>query len=315
MTIGLIFAILAPVTASRSIAHPAAAFRLIPGRPVEAELRRVAIVQLRTAHRAVTDRKASLDDRIHQARKRIKRLRGLLRLVRGAFPDFRAENRALRDAARLLSGLRDHTVRIDIAARLGTQLGADRIEPLLVQLAHRRDRAWRAPDTHDRLARFAEAMASARARVPAWRLDRPGFEALAPGLRATYSTARTAMATAKSAGTAVALHDWRKQVKYVWFHSHLAHHAAPDLIKPWERRADVLGDQLGDHHDLWILHATLPVAPLEADTKTALTRLIEHRLDELEQRAFADAGYLFAESPAAFVARLGRWWRLASSTS
>src|ERR1700761_6944167 len=98
------------------------------GEPVEAAFRAIALSQL---DEALSDLdKGDSDGRsvVHEARRRCKKLRGLLRLVRPALPDFATENAAVRDAAALLSHLRDaevlqHTV-ADLAkttksARLG----------------------------------------------------------------------------------------------------------------------------------------------------------------------------------------------------
>ena len=80
------------------------------GEPPETAFRAIAIDQLDEtladldrpdrAHRSV----------VHEARRRCKKLRGLLRLVRPGFADFDRENTAIRDAAALLSHLRDSEV-------------------------------------------------------------------------------------------------------------------------------------------------------------------------------------------------------------
>ena len=50
---------------------------------------------------------------VHSLRKSCKKLRGLIRLVRPVFDDYRAENAAFRDAGRELSFLRDAGVLIE----------------------------------------------------------------------------------------------------------------------------------------------------------------------------------------------------------
>ena len=64
--------------------------------------RRVAREQLSKAIREIEDRTLDTDSTVHQVRKRIKKLRGLLRIVRpGLGKVYKRENDSLRDAARL----------------------------------------------------------------------------------------------------------------------------------------------------------------------------------------------------------------------
>ncbi len=72
-----------------------------------------------TALAALRAHKAS-DERIHQARKQLKRARANLRLLRDAIGKraYARENAALRDAARPLSGVRDAMVLIQTLDRL-----------------------------------------------------------------------------------------------------------------------------------------------------------------------------------------------------
>jgi hypothetical protein len=78
-------------------------YALDPTRSVPREVRGVAIRQLTNAVDGLTGQtELSQDEAAHDARKRCKKLRALLRLVRAELPAkvYRAENDALRDAAR-----------------------------------------------------------------------------------------------------------------------------------------------------------------------------------------------------------------------
>ncbi|HEX6986240.1 MAG TPA: CHAD domain-containing protein, partial [Planctomycetaceae bacterium] len=72
---------------------------------------RAAREEAEKALAAVTGGGRPADERIHDARTRCKKLRGLLRLVRPHLGDlYREENARLRDAARPLSAVRDAAV-------------------------------------------------------------------------------------------------------------------------------------------------------------------------------------------------------------
>ena len=77
------------------------------GDPPETAFRAIALDQLGEALSDLDRPDSSGRPAVHEGRRRTKKLRGLLRLVRAGFADFGRENRALRDAAALLSHLRD----------------------------------------------------------------------------------------------------------------------------------------------------------------------------------------------------------------
>ncbi len=84
------------------------AYRIKKGdKSVQAGLRRIADEQIGRALGEIDDDDLDFAEKVHQVRKRCKKLRGLIRLVRPAFDDYSAENGAFRDAAQMLSGVRD----------------------------------------------------------------------------------------------------------------------------------------------------------------------------------------------------------------
>ena len=84
-------------------------YRLHPGRPIQDEVRRIADRQLEEAIaglRTVGDPES--DDDVHAARRHIKKIRALLRLVRPALGDrYDSVNRRLRTVNRLLAPVAD----------------------------------------------------------------------------------------------------------------------------------------------------------------------------------------------------------------
>jgi hypothetical protein len=85
-------------------------YRIRPDRPLDDEVQRVAAHQLGKAMAVLTDRPQGLHEAVHAARKNIKRVRGLYRLIAPRAREFQQqENDRLRDMARTLSGVRDAT--------------------------------------------------------------------------------------------------------------------------------------------------------------------------------------------------------------
>lgn len=96
------------------------AFRLTQHTPLAEDLRRRADTELGAAIDRLLDHASPPGPRVHAARKAIKRVRALLRLVRAGLPPqrFRAHNLALGDAARGLSATRDAAVALATFDRL-----------------------------------------------------------------------------------------------------------------------------------------------------------------------------------------------------
>jgi CHAD domain-containing protein len=278
---------------------------------VEAGLRRIAGEQLTKALGSLDDGDA-LHEGVHDARKRIKKLRGLLRLVRPGFKGYAAENAALRDAARTLSGLRDHAAMLETLERLSARYadGIDRRRtvPLRRALEARRDEAAAAPDLGARIDAFRAVLRETRDRAKGWRLKADGWEALGPGLALTYGRGRAAMAEAHRTGRGEDYHEFRKRVKYHGYHARLLAPVWPPLMAPYAALLDDLGEALGEQHDLVTFAPIVAEADLAAEVRAGLEELIAEERLRLEARALVVGARVFAEKPGAMARRMGVWW-------
>jgi CHAD domain-containing protein len=279
-------------------------------------VRRIADEQIGRALRDLDDPELSAAQKVHQLRKRCKKLRGLIRLVRPGFEEvYRHENAWFRDTARPLSRVRDSKSVIDAFDGLMKQLG-DRedfavFEPIRLELSARRDRMKDdAIDLPERLAAARERMRQAGDRVADWGgdLDR---KALAAGLAKTYGRCRQALRQAERSSTPEALHEWRKRVKYHWYHTRLMERAWSPLLSAAGEVGKDIADLLGDDHDLAVLQTTLK-NDLEAfggpPLVESLSGLIDRRRRKLEQHAIRSGRRLFCEKPKRFTARWMHYW-------
>jgi CHAD domain-containing protein len=247
---------------------------------------------------------------VHSARKDMKKLRALLRLVRGEIGDevYRREAAVFRDAGRELSGVRDADVMI---ATLGSlELPPDEVGALRQALEAHKIRT--AAGGRSQAATGAvEMLNEARPRVADWPLEADGFEALENGLRRIYRQGRRNMRAARKHPTAENLHEWRKRAKDLWYHLVLLEEAWPPVMTSLADEAHELADRLGDDHDLAVLlewakeHAS--AAPIEAE--------VERRRSRLKAEAFTYGERLYADKPGVFVRRIGRWWEASARTA
>ncbi|PQA89187.1 CHAD domain-containing protein [Hyphococcus luteus] len=281
-------------------------------KPFEKGLRRIACSQIDKALEELGTRERA--EAIHQVRKRCKKLRGLIRLVRPGFPAYAKENAAFRDAARLLSDARDRTAMIEafdrIAGHFEDKLEADALAPIRRQLEDRRD------DLDDdavgeNLTRFRAAMLAARKRAEGWTIECAGADAVEGGVEKTYARAVKAMAEAEDKRTGEALHDWRKRVKYHWYHARLLKRAWPPLMEAEADAADALSDILGDHHDIVVFEEKIENGALKADGAAGdlFRGLLKARREALEAKAFDMGAALCAEKPKALAKRWIAYWR------
>jgi CHAD domain-containing protein len=300
------------------------AFRLKEGEPVPEGIRRIAGGRIDDALDELRGKSDSgPEEAVHEARKDMKKLRALLRLVRGEIGEktYRRENDCFRDAARELAGVRDADVMLatltGLEERYQADLPADAAGGLRQALeAHR---VSTAAGTRGQASEAAiEMLKQARARVPDWPLERDGFDAVEDGLRRIYRRGRRDWRAADKEPSTEHLHEWRKRVKDLWYHCSILQETWKPVMKALADEAHELSDRLGDDHDLAVLlawaheHAT----SLDGmDRVHAFEAVVRSRREELQAEAFAYGARLYADKPGVFAERMERWWRASAGTA
>lgn len=292
------------------------AYQFRRGESVEQGVHRIACEQIDKA----IDEAQNMEDReeaVHQVRKRCKKLRGLIRLVRPVFDGYAGENAAFRDAARDLSDLRDMTAIIEtfdeLVEHFADEIDDQAMRDVRQSLSRQRGDGFAMTRRIDeRLTRFVEQMHDARRRCEDWKLKDSDFDAIRGGLTRTYKRGRKAMDAAYDAPTAEAFHEWRKRVKYHWYHLRLLRRVWRPVTKGYRKQASELADLLGDDHDLAVLIAMGQTdaeafgGAMHAEVVLALAR---RRRTELEQQARPLGRKLYCETPKALGRRHEAWWQ------
>jgi CHAD domain-containing protein len=327
-------------------------FALLGDERVGEGLRRMALGQLELAIDSLDGRDTSLSpqERVHEARKALKRLRALLRLVKDEIGEqaYSRESAVVRSAGKRLSQARDAEVLLhtldDLVERQPKALGRRRgVQRLRARLAHEcegaAELALSESTAHPGLQEDLSAM---RGRVAAWELAEPGgIEAIEPALERLYRSGRQRMRRAERAGGPGGrrLHEWRKRVKDLRYAAEMLQRkqepagkrlrdrvgAEPDkrerkrakkakakFIAQAARRADDLGELLGQEHDLMVLaqrvraeaKATRASGAPGPGTRKALLKAIAKRRRRLRKRALRDGARLYQRKPKSFVCRV-----------
>ena len=286
---------------------------------VETALKRIAREQIDRALEETADPTMDRHDAVHQSRKRCKKIRALLRLVRPVFEgSYAEENVWYRDAARELAWVRDAQSVLDthlaLVARYRHHLDRQAAAQVSVWLTERRDRAAEDGQTlTDAIDRLRERLVDGRGRIWSWSLRRHDFRAVEGGLVKTYSRGRRAMAAAYRCPTTENFHEWRKCVKYHWYHLRLLQKLHPPLLKAQRDQAGRLGELLGQEHDLALLRQLLADAgdaALDPGAAQALMALAERQRERLRRQARGPGALLYCEKPKRLAARIGCYWDL-----
>jgi CHAD domain-containing protein len=336
-------------------------FALLEGERLGAGLRRIALGQLDIAIEMLegSDRELSPEQRVHEARKALKRLRALLRLVQDELGDaaYEREHELLRRCGTQLAKARDAEVLLatldGLIERKPKQLGARcGVQRLRARLQSERDGAAAAAlansATHAGVLGDLRAM---RVRVSTWELaDESGIEAIEPALTRLYSKGRARMRRAKRARGDRArgrkLHEWRKRVKDLRYAAEVLERAEAEkrsgkrsakkaskgergtgkrggrarkqaragaaFLHDLAKRADDLGELLGEEHDLAVLAERVRAEAKRDDrsgaprsgARKALLKAIARRRKRLRKRALRDGKRLYARKPKQLLRRV-----------
>jgi CHAD domain-containing protein len=256
---------------------------------------------------------------IHCARKDIKKVRAVMRMVRTKLrkKDFDRINDLLREAAEHLAAPRDAYVRTVTLKRLSRhfkgQLAPDALRHIRAELRARCDKEMK---------RFAKAEAAKTAERIRRRVAREwnglkvsgkGWKTLCPGVEAAYLRGQDAFQSVSRDSSPENFHHWRKRAKDLWYQITMLRRLWPEQMEAIAHELETLSERLGDDHDLDVLRQSVEeefgdeANPREVAT---LNALIEQRQRELRTAALALGARFYAEKPSAFCGRLANYWQV-----
>ena len=281
-----------------------ASLRLQREKPLAKEIRRVARAQIDAACRILASDEEPRHA-VHEARKALKKIRAILRLVAPEFgrKPYRVEKRLFQDAARLLAPLRDAEARVkslDALLQLGKLEPGDfsKVRETLEAVAERLAREANLPKS-----RAVEILGLARRRVRRWPLGELEWKDLVKEIRRAYRKGRTCLELYQQEQTAETFHAWRKRVKELWYHLRIVEDLLPEAVAKQIDLFGEIGEIAGNARDLAMLRETLSAR--KADVETALLiGEIDVRLPELQQAATERGVRLYADKPGVFAKRL-----------
>jgi CHAD domain-containing protein len=292
-------------------------YHLRPGERVPAGVKRIAREEIESAVRHLSGKgEADRDEAIHEARKNVKKVRGVLRLMRPELGEiYGRENPFFRDVGLRLSQFRDGGAMIEafdgLREKYRGELGRGRLASIRHGLMARKEQAEKQGSIEEVLHGTAAVLRERAKRVAQWPLAADGFEAIAPGLEATFRRGQKALARARKHPLPENYHEWRKRAKDHWYQVRLLEGVWDGTMPAYERRLKDLETWLGEDHNLVVLQEKAMAEPgfYGRQPEIALfVKLIGKYHKELRGNALALGERIYDEKPRQFTRRMRRMW-------
>jgi CHAD domain-containing protein len=264
------------------------------------------------------------DEAIHDARKSLKKLRSLLRLIRPALSksDYKQQNERFRDAGLPLTQARDLKILIESFDGVVKECVPEGDPPpslvelrttVLAELFREHEQL----QSDGELDSIASHLKEARDDVRKWSRVPDRWRTLSRGLKATYMRVLEARDAVENDSTVEKCHEWRKQVRYLRYGLGLVRFLNPDRLKALVEEIDRVNKLLGSSRDLTLLKKRLSeevAVSSDGALNERLNAVIDRRRDEVTTEACRLAGELFAADPEEFVSGLKADWKAIRST-
>ncbi|MGA2737120.1 MAG: CHAD domain-containing protein [Bryobacteraceae bacterium] len=300
------------------------AYRLKLGERVPQGIRRIVREEIEAAARQLSGKgETDRDEAIHEARKNVKKIRGVLRLVRPELREiYGLENSHFRGIGQQLSHFRDAGAVIETFDALRRKHHGE-MDGQVLSIVRRRLKARKTQtEKHANIGEVLEGLAAtlrqSMERVGTWPLSTDGFAGIAPGLEATFRRGQRALARARKHSSPESYHEWRKRVKDHWYHVRLLEAFWDGAMPAYERRLKDLETWLGEDHNLVVLQETVMADPGfygdEADIGR-LVRLIGEYHHELRDDALKLGERIYADKPRKFSGKMRHMWDNAQDKS
>lgn len=292
-------------------------YRLKPGRPAAAELRRIVRKQLDLAATELTTADRRPDPQsVHEARRHIKKARAALRLV--TTRKAKKRNRKLQRVAALLAPIADGEAVLRAFSEL-SQSRAAGIAPATADAVRRHltdslAAVDRQAATEKALERAAGRLERERRRTNRLPFDGDEFALVAPGFEQTVRRSSRAMEKALAKPTISRYHTWRRRAKDHWLQVRLLDARCHGRLARDAERLAQLDVALGACHDLAMLAMRLEGnTTLARPDLAAVLRLVRRERQRQRREAAALGAVIYRETPQETAERADRAWRTASS--
>ena len=249
---------------------------------------------------------------IHKARLQFKRFRALVRMAR--FGLEKEESRRLahffRDQGRALSSLRDLEVMLESIKPFIKAIPLGEEHTLLTRFRarlldqqkklHKKEKEAQARrEVIHRLTRMQEE-------IPSWKPQEESPWVFLSGTRVCFNACRKRFRVLKKASNDQTLHNWRKEVKWLWYQMELLSDLWPVRFDAWINDLKTLSQGLGRHHDLVLLEsAFLQFIQEEKEIdRLLIIKKIKKEKSDIEAKVYSLGNLFFSVKGSCFYRQL-----------
>lgn len=249
---------------------------------------------------------------VHQARKHLKKLRAIFRFLRDHLgkENFKEANIYYRDIGRDLSLIRDITSQMEISHKLSenyaAKIGIEGFDQLLHILQKERKKIEKKRMNQALFDEEVQLLKKDKTRFNTSKKELISKEKALKGLVRVYKRGFRGFQMAQVFAEVEAMHDWRKQVKYLWHQFQLINQAWPEVFLAYESVLKNLADALGDYHDLALLQEKLHQLKQELPEEFAghLHKIAEKEKEKNLAHCIELGQLIYTEKPKAFKRRM-----------
>jgi CHAD domain-containing protein len=263
-------------------------------------------------------REKNVHENIHQTRLCFKRMRSFLRLGRIGLGEqiYRHYNEFYRDQSRSLSQLRDLTALIETLPEFIKTRRVKASKNLL--LAFRQGLLNRRKQQLDHIidsnikGNVIKALEDKTIEITKWGVEADAAKVFSAGAQRIYGRGKRLFMTVLANPDDHNMHEWRKQVKYFWYHLVVLTPIWPGVISPWAKEVQTLSQLLGKHHDLVLLENTIDQLETQGNQRqiaNSLKTSIRLKKIRLEKKSISFGSKIYAEGIAELGKRINAYWQ------
>jgi CHAD domain-containing protein len=242
---------------------------------------------------------SDFDESIHESRKSSKRVRAVLRLVKDEIGTklYKRDNYLFRDINRYLAEIRNISVIIESLGKVVKDCPGNDYSELINETIRFKDKLIEILFAEEnRHKTVADLLNTGKERAMKLPLKKDDIKVLFSGMSKIYSLCDTCMQNARKEPTNENLHEWRKQVKYLYYQFQVLTPFIPDELVVHKPNLDKIAEHLGEDHDLAELEIFLDnisgIYPDDYGINT-LEETIEKSRNDLQSRVFLLAVDIF----------------------
>jgi len=254
---------------------------------------------------------------IHEARKNIKKLRAVLRLIRHeiGIEKYQELNIFYRETGQKIALLRDDTSMVELLENFKENIKSPELQKVIqksIRLAKKkREKEFADFYKNKKGAQLNKSLSGKMAALKQANISGNPEIFIMQSVGKVHRDTIKRMKQAEKEGSNEAYHNWRKQVKYLMFQMMILKNAWPKFFDAYIDELDKLQKLLGSLHDLNILNNYAvqgDLLTLDKKQKEALLNYIYPRRASLKKQVHVIGKQLFAENSVAFSKRvLGIW--------